>query len=226
MNRIEVKDKDSFTVYEDSTFIINSSGNYNFKVDSNSKVFIYLTCSSTINFDINSDLDLSIFSYDTSLTMNLNLNKDGVILRYGYSTFNNNDNKYIVNIYHNNKDSESYLVNHGLNNKSSKFDFIVNSYVYKESINVITKQDNKIIVNDNNNCLIEPNLLIDNDSIEASHSAFIGQFNKDSIFYLLSRGLNMDNSLKLLSKSFLIGNLSLGYEEKNLILDKLDMHWR
>lgn len=226
MNKIEVKDKESIIIDKDTILIIKKSINCNFKVINNSKVFIYITSDNTLNFNIESNLDLNIFSYDNSLTVNLNLNKDNIILKYGYSTFNNKDNKYIINIHHNNKNSKSNIINHGFNNKSSKLEFIVNSYVYKDSTNITTKQDNKIIINDDNNSKIEPNLFIDNDVIDASHSAYIGKFNKDNIFYLLSRGLNKEDVLKLLSRSFLMGNLNIGYKEKNMILDKLDMYWR
>ncbi len=228
MNKIEVKDKKSFNVDKDSIFVINnnSNSNYNFNVTCNGKVFIYVTRSCTINFDIDSNLDLNIFSFDTSLVINLNLNKDNILLKYGYSTFNNNDNKYIVNIYHNSTNQEANIINHGLNNTSNRLDFIVNSYVYKESTNVITNQNNKIIIKEDNNSSIKPNLLIDNEEIEASHSAYLGSFKKDDIFYLLTRGLNYDEVIKLLSRSFLMGNLNIGYKEKNIILDKIDMYWR
>jgi Fe-S cluster assembly scaffold protein SufB len=46
------------------------------------------------------------------------------------------------------------------------------------------------------------------------------------MFYLKARGINELNSEKLLVKSFLIGNMDISYEERKIILENIDSHWR
>lgn len=231
MNKIEVKDSvlSNELVLDCDTLIVyrNNTGSIDFKISNNIRVFIYMdSCDIDIDCDINSDFVLNIFSYNSSLDIDLNLNKDGICLRYVYSTVNKDDNKYLININHNEKSQISKVINNGLNLDDKRLDFIVNAIVPKESINTETNQNNKIILMGNNNCKIEPNLIIDNDDIIANHSAYLGGFKKDVLFYLESRGLNYEDAIKLLSRSFIMGSMDISYLEKNIILDKLDMYWR
>ena len=69
-------------------------------------------------------------------------------------------------------------------------------------------------------------VIIDNDDVIANHSSYIGYFKKDEMFYLKARGINELNSEKLLVKSFLIGNMDISYEERKIILENIDSHWR
>ena len=85
--------------------------------------------------------------------------------------------------------------------------------------------DNITIINDNN-CLIKPNLIIDNDDVIANHSSYIGYFKKDEIFYIKTRGINELDSEKLLVKSFLIGNMDISYEIRRIILENINSYWR
>ena len=61
-------------------------------------------------------------------------------------------------------------------------------------------------------------MIVDNHDIEASHSAYIGKFDEDVIFYLMTRGLTRKDANSLLIKAFLINNMSLE-ENEIAILD-------
>ena len=52
--------------------------------------------------------------------------------------------------------------------------------------------------------MIRPNLLIDCYDVISSHSAYIGSFRDDFVFYLMSRGLSREASYEILMKSFLV----------------------
>ena len=175
---------------------------------------------------MNDNLILDRFSINSSLTTVININKEEKKLDYFYSTINIDDNKYVIDINHNVKNTNSNVVNHGINYSSNKLDFIINSKILKESINVNTNQDSKIILMQDNNCYIKPNLLVDNDNIVANHASFIGYFNKDKLFYLACRGIDYNNSIRLFVKSFLLENRNIAFWQKEMILKDIYNYWR
>ena len=77
-----------------------------------------------------------------------------------------------------------------------------------------------------NNSSIKPNMYIGEYDVEASHSSVIGKFNKDDIFYLQTRGISYEDSLKLLIKGLLIGSLDLNIKFKEKILKEINKYWR
>ena len=54
-----------------------------------------------------------------------------------------------------------------------------------------------------------PNLLIDNYDVDSSHGAYIGKFSEEKLFYLMSRGINREDSYRLLLESYLINSDSI-----------------
>ena len=59
-------------------------------------------------------------------------------------------------------------------------------------------------------------MIVDTNEVEASHSAYIGTFNEDDIFYMMSRGLTKNECEDLLIKAFLISNMDLTEDERNI----------
>ena len=231
MNKIEVKDSklNKDLKLDEDTLVIykNIEGNISFSVDKNIKIFIYLDSSCLdISFDIKENSTLNIFSFNTSLNTNLNLNKENISLNYTYSTLNKDNNYYSLNINHNKEKIKTKIVNRSLNLENNPLDFTINAFVPKTSIGVVTSQDNKILLLKDNNASIKPNLLIDTDDVEAEHSAYIGDFNKEALFYLKSRGIKEKEAKEFLAKSFLIGNMNISYLEREIILNKLEEYWR
>jgi len=55
----------------------------------------------------------------------------------------------------------------------------------------------------NSQITVKPDLEILNNSVKAGHGVAIGRFNDQEIYYLQSRGLNHQQSYKLLSRGFL-----------------------
>jgi len=208
---------DVFITYKD---IIS---NYKFIIKNDVKIFEYYNNSISSNtYDIkeNSNLTLNRFSFDCSVTSNINLKYKANLL-YKYSCINKKDNNYVINVYHEDKDTTSKVLNYGINVLDNKLDFLINSYIKKQSINSNAIQDSKIIEINKGNSSIKPNLIIDNNEISSSHSAYIGDFKKDDIFYMQTRGISYDMSRYLLSKSFLISNID-NTELQEIIINDLD----
>lgn len=214
---------------DDYSFIIcnNLNKEININIEKTTKVFLYINSSNlNININLNNNLDIILFVIDSSLNININLNKEDIKLIYNYRNINKNNNNYILNVNHNNKNTISKVVNNGINIDNNKLNYIINGYVKKDSRNCTCNQDSKIIVMKDNNSSIKPNLIIDNNEIEANHSSYIGAFSKEKIFYLKSRGIKEEDCLKLLVKAFLLEKLELSNEEEEQVLNEINMIWR
>ncbi len=68
------------------------------------------------------------------------------------------------------------------------------------------------IIFDNSKLEFLPKLKIENNEVTAGHSAFIKKFNENDLFYLMSRGLNLDGAQKLLLEGFL-SEFEIGVDE-------------
>ena len=232
MNKINIRgyiNNKNIIIKENSSIYFDKSyGKVYFDVRDVSNVFIYLDSSNIdFTFNISSNFVLNIFSIDSSLNIDLSLEKEEISLDYAYSTINLDNNNYKININHNKPLQNSNIVNHGINVLNNKLSFIINAIVPRESTDIVTNQDSKILLLSDKGAMVEPNLLIDNDKIEANHSSFIGDFKDEELFYLESRGLSSSESKKLLAKSFLLGNMKdITFREINLIKEKLNMYWR
>lgn len=134
------------------------------------------------------------------------------------SVVNNDDTKMKFVIEHNNTNTSSNLSNHGVNNSSGMLYFNVDSKINRSASLACANQENKIINLVKGDSKILPNLLVDNYDVSASHSAYISDFDKESMFYLKSRGISDNEARRLLLEGFLIGNLDVDDETKKNLL--------
>ena len=148
-------------------------------------------------------------SRNNSDIIRINLNGERSNIKFYSSLMNYSNNTYDFLVRHNASFSESDIVNHCVNFTESEFRFLVNSDIKKESLECICNQDNKIIDMIGGKNYISPNLLVDNDLITANHSAYIGKFKKDIMFYLKSRGIRERECNLLLIRGFLLEKMSL-----------------
>ena len=102
--------------------------------------------------------------------------------------------------------------------------FNVSSFIPKDITGCVASQDNRIINLNDNYSIIKPNLYIDCDDVVASHSAWVGSFSEDDLFYLQSRGINRDDATKLLLTGFLTSNMSS--DLCDYVKDTIDNYWR
>lgn len=169
------------------------------------------------NLKENSKVIINKISVNCSDKVYINLNGDGANITYNTSIINVEDNNYYQRINHNYSNTISKISNHAINISDNKFVFDIDAKVFNESFNCETNQDNKIINIGCGQNEIKPNLLIDNNFIEANHSAYIGNFNKNIIFYLQSRGIRKEQIEELLTIGFLLEKMDLLEEERKKI---------
>lgn len=171
-----------------------------------------------ISYHIDEDCEVVInkLSIDCSDSIDIQMEDVNSRLKYNTSIINYKNNTYSLEVKHSSCDTESKIVNHCINVDNNELKCIVNGIIERKADKVKFKQDNKIINLKNGKSNILPNLIVDNDDIEASHSVYIGTFDDDVKFYMMSRGLSSRECDDLLIKAFLLNNMDLTEKEKDI----------
>ena len=157
----------------------------------------------------NSNVDIIKF-YDSKCIKELdvvNLNGINSKINYLFRNIASDEQNYTMVVYHNNKNTESNIINNSVNINEGTTNFNITSVVYNGITNCTLNQTNKIINLNDKECRINPNLLIEENDVIANHSALIGKFNEEEIFYLMSRGISRKDAINLLIKGFLTNGI-------------------
>ena len=177
---------------------------------------------SDYKYNICEDTIIYHFSINSSSNVEINLVTEGVTLHYYYNNINYDDNELKISVNHNKSNTHSELYNHGVNISNKKLDYHVDGIVPKESSKCICNQENQIINMSDGKSTIFPNLLIDNYDVESNHAAYIGKFSEEKLFYLMSRGINREDSYRLLLESYLINSDSIDLGQIDLFIKEID----
>lgn len=148
-----------------------------------------------------------------------NLNGDRAQVVYNFKTVSKSKEKYNFLVYHNASKTISDIINNGVNIDDGKLEFNVSSFVPNKVVKCRVNQSSRIINETSNKCIIKPNLFIDEEDVAASHSALIGTFSSDEIFYLMSRGIEKKEAKMMLSKGFLLKGITQYKDELNKVID-------
>ena len=229
-NNIEASD---IVIDTDSDLIVdlsNTSKSLTIHVMQGVCVRGFITTFSTSNnikylIDDNCNIIINKLAVDSSDNITINLNDKNSKIDYHTSVINYDNNDYRQELNHNSSNTESKIINHCINVEDSSFKFIVDGVIKKDLEEVKLSQDNRIINLKNGKSNILPNLLVDSEDVEASHAAYIGTFNEDEKFYMMSRGLTSKECDDLLIKAFLLNNMNLSEKERNIycsIIEKIN----
>lgn len=170
----------------------------------------------------NSRIDMSIFLENSDLSMKVNLIGREAEVKLSYSNLSTKDSSNAIHIFHKESNTRSIVYCNGYSKNSSSITFDVNGYVDKNSKNCSCIQDSKIIEEVHSKSQIKPNLYIENYDVEAAHSAYIGPFQKEEIFYLESRGIRNKKATELLVRAHLLGKLKLDEEKKSNLIQRIE----
>lgn len=191
MNKIEVKEE---VITVDS--------------DSNKKIEIVSDSDTKTVYNVGKNGLLVVYQYGININniVEVNLNGENAKVEFHYNMINYGSNIYQITVNHNYSHTESNIYNHGLNVFNNNLKFDINGIVKKDCKSCICNQENQIINLSDGKSTILPNLLIDNYDVVSSHSAFIGKFQEELLFYLMSRGISRKVSYDLLIKGFLLNS--------------------
>lgn len=152
----------------------------------------------------------------------IELNGEYANIEYKFHTISTNTQKYDLVVYHNSRCTKSNIINKGVNIEDGSLVFNITGVVYNGIVDCVLNQNNRIITMNDNKCNINPNLLIEENDVEANHAALIGKFNENEIFYLMSRGIKREDAVRLLTKGFLTDETVFNDDIQNII----DTYWR
>ena len=150
------------------------------------------------------------------------LNGENAEINYNYNSISKDKQDLDIVVYHTCKNTISNLNNKAVNFLNGKTKFNVTGIVYNGIKNCIINQNNRIINLNDKKCTINPILIIDENDVEANHSALIGKFSDNELFYLMSRGITEEKALNLLIKGF----LNVDIKNKNKLDEIINMYWR
>ena len=155
------------------------------------------------------------------VTSQINLVEEGANCDWHLATLaNENDSKiFDISFKHVVGKTTSNMDNYGVARDKSKIVFSGVSHITEGAKGSIAKQNAKIIVFDENSQgVASPILKIDENEVQASHGAVVGQLNSDHMFYLMSRGLTRDDARMLITLGYLkpVSN-QFSEETQNLI---------
>ncbi len=156
----------------------------------------------------------------------IHLNGEKAFIDYHLKTIASEKQKYDVVVYHHAKNTISNVYHHGVNVGSESFIFNVTGVIPKGNTGCILNQQSRILTNTLNVCKICPNLLIDENDVEANHAAHIGTFTAEELFYIMSRGISKKESLILLTEGFLLGGLPITESQHDVLKKEVEKVWR
>lgn len=228
MNKLILGNKDdlkSIFITEDTYLQIELDGSNNdIHIEVAKGVFLKVlelskNTSNKVEYILNEDSNVIVnnFGINNQDKIDINLNGDNCNINYNLSLINYTGNYIEQNINHNSKNITSKIINHCVNYSNDSFRFFVNSNIFNNSNECDCIQDNKIINMNSGKNIIMPNLIVDNDLVDAKHAAYIGSFNDDVYFYLKSRGLSKEKIDKLLIEGFLVGYTDIDHENKQIV---------
>ena len=212
MNKIII-DKELYnkTIDEDLYFDIKKDSIINLKINKNNKILLFSKNNKVkINIELfdNSKLELNTLGINSNIDYEIILhnNSNLLIVDSIITNIDSINNIKILDIGNNN--NTKFYIN-GINLDNNKLYFNINGIVDKNSSNSYLEENSKIINILDGDSKIIPNLIIDTKDVIANHSAYIGTFDKDNIYYLMSRGIDKKNIKFILIKAILLSNMNL-----------------
>lgn len=170
-------------------------------------------------YNLNKNSKINVIKINDVNTINeksiVNLNGDLSLVNIVLKTVAKKLEKYDLLINHNAAKTQSYITTNGLNISGNIY-FTVTTYVPNGNKECFADQQNRIINLVNNECVIKPNLLIEEVDVTANHSALVGGFKDDELFYMQRLGIDKQTATKLLIEGFL----------KNKVADKLSDNYK
>ncbi len=178
-----------------------------------------------INLDTNSVAENFILSLGSSFIKNeINCNLIGkyssAFVNGIFNLDNNKNHEIRTSINHLNENTKSYQLIKSVLGENTKSAYQGKIFVKSNAQKTDGYQLSKaILLSDNSEFNAKPELEIYADDVKCSHGSASGSLNHDSIFYLMSRGLNYKEAKKLLINGFLLDVVEkiTDNEIKNLI---------
>lgn len=242
INKKIISDTDN-VIIRDNEITIKSSGDYQIQYTESGQYNLTFIIESNVNieevsFDNNLEVNIHYIVNSGNLIVtkfynnevvkekiDIDLNNAGSHVNYKFSNICKGQENYTININHNSRNTISIICNKSIALKNSHLHFVINSNVYKECNGSVLNQNTRIVTMGECDATICPNMFIDLEDVVAEHGSVIGTFKEDQVFYLMSKGISYNDTLKLLVSGYLFSNLIVSDDVKKKITDIIDTYW-
>lgn len=174
----------------------------------------------TINLAPNSELVYNRFSNIESMENSINLNlSEKSTLTFNSSILCKEESSLKIdsNINGNNNNCEVNIK--VVTEEQGKVDIrATGSVVPNINNNQFLENIRILMLNDKEN-IITPNLLVSSNEVAVNHNATISSVDKDYLFYLKSKGITEENAILLIKRGYLINNLQIDEKTKQQIVN-------
>ena len=228
MNKIKV-DNNKIVIDKNDIYYLEFDKYFEVVIDINENVTSKLIvinnsdCHITYNLKDHCELIVNSLNNNVSSKIVINLLGSNSSITYNYSTLSSIDclNEFYINHLVNN--TTSVINNNGVNIGNNKLIFRIDGIISKKRQNIECVQNSRIINFKEGDSRIIPNLIIDSNEVKATHSAYIGSYDKETKFYLASRGLSEKAINMVLYKALLLGNMQM--DEESTLFNKMVKEW-
>jgi Fe-S cluster assembly scaffold protein SufB len=148
------------------------------------------------------------------ITTNQN-NKSTLIFNYSILATDNSTIDFNSNI--NGNDNITEINIKGITEDKGKLKITSTADTKEKIINNNLLEDIKILLLNDEESIIIPNLLVASNEIEVNHAATISGIDQNYLFYLNSKGISNEAAEKIIKNGYLISNLDVTKEQKDRI---------
>jgi len=154
-------------------------------------------------------------SYSTYVDIKGDLYEESnTIYHVGVNGYSNSNKIYDIKLNVIGKKTNSLVKMNGVISDQADIRFLGTTKINKGSIKSVARQEGRIInLSNNGKGQVNPILQIDENDIMASHGAALGQIDKNILFYLMSRGIKLEDAIKLITVSYLKPFIKEIYDE-------------
>ena len=157
------------------------------------------------NYGIYQSMQIDLTNTNISNTENINLleQEANATVIDGIYAVNKSIKKYNTNLNHYASNCESKAQLFAISNDNAHVSIYTDAYIKNKAVRSITNQEGRIInLSNTSSGIVLPNLHIDENDVEASHSCSVGSVNQDHLYYLESRGLTPLQARNILIKGY------------------------
>lgn len=116
-----------------------------------------------------------------------------------------NELEWNFDVVHKAKDSYAMVKNHAIVYKGGQLSLEVLGEIEKGFSRSKTHQETRVInLDEKVKAIVNPKLVIDENDVEASHAASVGQPDPEAIYYLQSRGLTLEKTMEMITLGYLM----------------------
>jgi Fe-S cluster assembly protein SufD len=162
---------------------------------------------------------------ETQRTVQVNLEGKGAQVQLNSATLITSDTNLNYRFSHKAQHTQGDMKNYAVMGKGGNLSLYAIGHIESTGGFSETHQNTRVLnLEGSKKASVYPHLIIDNNEVQASHAESTGQMDDDHLYYLQSRGLSVDQAIRLMVKGYLSSVTDSINDEalKTLILEQID----